>query len=481
MRLDGTPMSVARQPSPVRSSQSGLSLAKDFSAERLWRAVCAAARQAVSQSGVALEDIAAIGVTSQRQGLCFLDGAGKELYLAPNTDLRAVMEGAAQDEAHRERIYQTTGHLPSFLLASGKLQWFKSQKPKVYQRIRTVMTLGDWLTFRLTGERTGERTLACEAGLLDVTSGTWAAELLKELGLQTDWFPRLVPSGAVVGKLTASAAGDLGLAGGVTVVTAGADTQCGLLGMGVVGAGQVGVLAGWSMTAQQVTSQPVLDGSYRTLAGLHGLPDTWVSEVNLGDTGNALTWSVRTLYGGESQSAFTKAGAEAADSDAGGVVAILGTAPVDFTRLGMRTGGLLFPVPMAYSGVGRAALVRAHLESMTFAVREALERLQEVTGTAPTRVAVGGGMTRVPLFTQLVADACGREVALCGTPDASAYGAALLAAVAAGGFKDAQEAARLGAANATAITPDAERALQYNDHYARWRHVRTELERISLG
>ena len=95
-------------------------------------------RPALREAGAAPEAVAAIGVTSQRLGLVFLDKGGGELYSGPNVDLRAAFEGAAIDEKLGQRQYETTGHFPSLLLAPAKLEWFRCQKPDLCARVSTV-------------------------------------------------------------------------------------------------------------------------------------------------------------------------------------------------------------------------------------------------------------------------------------------------------------------------------------------------------
>ncbi|MSQ13039.1 MAG: hypothetical protein EXR47_02635 [Dehalococcoidia bacterium] len=480
-RVDGAPLASHAVWTPVKTPRGAGSLAREFSHEALWRAIVTAARQAMTVAAVKAADIAAVCVTSQRQGLAFLDGDGCELYLAPNTDLRAVFEGAAQDEQHREAFYRTTGHLPPFFMAPAKLRWFQVHRPREYERIHTVLSLGDWAAFRLTGERAGERALAGEAGLLEVTTGRWAKCLMRALGLRDDWFPPLVDSGAIVGVLTASAAADLGVKRGVPVVAAGPDTQCGLLGMGVAAPGDMGVLAGWSMTSQAVTASPRFDPALSAWVGLHSVAGHWVSEVNLGDAGAAYAWVARTMYGAGA-AAFRRMEREAAEVTEGteGTYAFLGPAPLNMRRLGVRTGGLLMPVPISHAGASRDTLARAFMESTGFAVREGLERLEKVTGRKVSAFALGGGMVRSGPLAGIIAAATGRQVALASVEHVSAYGAALAGAAAVGGFASLEEAARNAASRLAAVATDGKAVLAYHERYERWRRLRDAMEAISL-
>ncbi len=473
----GRLLSQASAPVPYEPEDKDAPFSRAFQIESLWSAIVKAARDALHAAGARNGSVAAVAVVSQRQSLGALDAKGRELFLGPNMDLRALFEGLAFDEEHAGTVYRLTGHLPSYMLAPVKLRWRQQNEPAAYERTAAVLTVGDWVGYRLTGERALQETLAAESGLLDVTSGELAASLIETLGLRTDCFPPITKSGDSLGALSKDAAAELGMAPGVPVVVAGPDTQCGLLAMGVSSSGQTGVVAGWSVTAQSVTATPQPDSARRTWVGRHVVPQRWVAEANAGDGGNAYRWLMEILLG-PAEGGFGRMEALAAESPAGaeGAVALLGPAPLDLSRPGLQPGGLLFPVPVTFSGLDRARLARAALENVVFAVRGASDLLAEVTGAASNGLSVGGGMTRTALFPRVLADVMSRAVYVAPTPDVSLQGAALAAeAVLEGGNALAQLAlkARDGLRE---ITPDPVSQHEYQDHYARWLDAQSRLK-----
>ena len=274
------PLSTANASVPYLPVVEDAPLTRAFDPDRLWSAIVDTARRALHEAGVRNGSVAAVGVTSQRQGIGALDADGKELFLGPNMDLRALFEGFAIDEDHADTVYRLTGHLPSFMLAPAKLRWRQLYEPEAYERIAAVLSVGDWVGYRLTGELAMQGTLASEAGLLDISAGTLATPLLETLGLRTDCFPPIAMPGDRLGGLKRGIADQLGLSQGVPVVVAGPDTQCGLLAMGAASPGDTGVVAGWSVTAQSVTGAPQPDGQRRTWVSRHVVPDCWVAEAN---------------------------------------------------------------------------------------------------------------------------------------------------------------------------------------------------------
>lgn len=449
---------------------------RDFDVEGLWSAVRDTAGRALREAGVN-GAVAAVGVTSQRQGIGALDAEGRELFLGPNMDLRALFDGMAVDDEHAATVYGLTGHLPSYLLAPAKLRWRQQNEPAAYERIASVVTVGDWLGYRLTGEAALQETLAAEAGLLNIATGRLAASLLENLGLRTDCFPPITRPGAPLGGVAGAVAESLGLSSGVPVVVAGPDTQCGQLAMGVVSAGDTGVVAGWSVTAQSVTAAPRPDVSRRTWVGRHVMPERWVAEANAGDGGNAYRWLLELLVG-PGDGGFRRMEALAAEAPAGseGAVALIGPAPLDLSRPRLQPGGLLFPVPVTFSGLNRARLARAALENVVFAVRGAADLLGEVTGVTPNGFAVGGGMTRTELFTQVLADVMARPVHVAPGPEVSLQGAALAAEAALEGGDALAQLAAAARDSLREVEPDRVAQHEYQEHYARWLDARARLE-----
>ena len=117
--------------------------------DRLWHIVCDVTGTALNNAGIKAEELAAVSATSQREGMVFLDSTGKELYAGPNIDLRAVTEGISIDTQYARDIHSITGHLPSLMFAPAKLKWFENNRPELYKRISTVLTISDWIVYKL--------------------------------------------------------------------------------------------------------------------------------------------------------------------------------------------------------------------------------------------------------------------------------------------------------------------------------------------
>ncbi len=468
VQASGQPLSAVSRPLQTFAPEGGPALAREISPQTLLQDVSELVNAALGQAEARPVDIAAIGVTSQRQGVAFLDAQGRELYLGPNTDLRAILEGAAIDEELASEVYSVTGHLPSLMFAPARARWFKEHQPQVYSKTAHVLTVAGWLAYRLTGQVADEPSQAGESGLLDVTRWEHCQALLERLGVDSHWLPVLLAAGNPVGTLRAPAARTLGLPEGVPVTLAGPDTQCGVLAITSGQEGAIGILAGWSCTVQMVTSRPCWDTERRTWVGCLPVPGLWVVESNVGDAGNSYRWLVGLLA--DSREPYQEAERLAAQVPLGsdGAMAFLGPGPVSMARAGLRTGGLIFGTPLSFQEVSRGQLFRAFMENLAYGVKANLETVEAIAGERARAIRLGGGMSRSRTLAQVLADVLGREMAVSALPQASTLGAAMAAGVASGLYKDLKEAAQAMAPQLHVVEPDPVGAAEYQDLYERW-------------
>ena len=455
-------------------------LAREFHLPTLWPDLCALVRSSLREAPCPPSSIEAVAVTGQRQAVVFLDEAGREVYAGPNLDLRAVFEGAELDYEGGHGIYAATGRLPSMLFAHAKLRWFREHRPEAYARIARVLTLPDWIAWRLTGEFTAEPALAAEAGLLDVRTGGWYAPPFDDAGIDPDTV-RLLAPGEFAGAVDADAARDTRLAEGVPVCVAGPDTQCGLLGMGVADAGEVGIVAGWSVPLQMVTETPFAAPGSGVWTGLFLENGKGVLECNSGDLGSQQRWLAEILFG-DAEEGLEAMNALAAETPQGahGATALFGHPRMATAAVGMRTGGILFPAPVTFSEIGRGHLVRAQLESAAFTIRANMEQLEQAAGVRASAVRLGGGMTRMPVFGDIAAAVLGRQVGVSAGHNVSALGAFVRAAATLRGRSASEVAATVTPDRLAALDPEPLAVAEYEDAYGRWTALTNEMEGWTL-
>jgi autoinducer 2 (AI-2) kinase len=345
-----------------------------------------------------------------------------------------------------------------------------------------VISISDWIALRLCGKLATDATQAGESLLFDLEKRAWAFDLADQFRVPRRLLPDVRPSGTALGRLGKDAARALGLREGIAVGVGAADTQCGLLALGVLSPNQMGALLGTSSVVQRVLSEPRLDR--RLWTGHHALEGRWVLESNGGLSGDALEWLAGALYG-DTPHPVAQLLAEAAASPAGasGVMSTVGAQVMSADRLGLPLGGVTFSHLAGADPDRRKHLARGALEGLAFALRANAEQITPGPGR-PTELRLGGGLCRSAQFCGIVADVIGAPVRVADPLEASALGAAMCAGVAAGVYRDLRAASEALARMGAKVEPDASRAELYDDLFGDWKRVleaRAEADLVASG
>ncbi|HEY7198750.1 MAG TPA: FGGY-family carbohydrate kinase, partial [Candidatus Dormibacteraeota bacterium] len=290
--------------------------------------------------------------------------------------------------------------------------------------------------------------------LYDVRTGGWAGAVIESMEVPGRLLPPLVASAEPAGRLSASAAAHLGLPR-VPVAAGAADTAAAALGSGLLDPGAAQLTVGSGAQVVVPLDRPAIDPSRATRTYRAAAPGRWYALAAVQSAGLALEWALRVLGAGWDDA---YAALDAVPPGAGGVTFLphLTDPALDGAWLGLRLHH------------GRAHLLRAALEGVAFAIREALEALAGAGHrTDPLRLA-GGGSAR-PAWRQLLADVLATPLAPQSTPAVSARGAALLAGITAGAFADAGATLAIAQPPGPAVEPLAPEA--YEEPYRRYRRI----------
>ncbi len=454
------------------SAPGTLGLGYDLDLDLVWKKLGEATREALEKAGARPGEVAGIAATSMRNTTVLLDGSGKVLMAVPNQDARALGESMSLAGERGREIHGLGGHWPSPLFTAPRLLWLRNNRPEVLEKVRAVLSLSDWIAWRLGGGLQAEISQAGETLLFDLSHRSWASELIHSLGLPSEIFPPLVASGVRLGGLSTEAASHLGLHVGTPVAAGGADTQCGLLGAGAVDPGDVAVVAGTTMPLQMVTGEPVMDPEGRLWSGAHVIPGLFVLESNGLTAGYVLEWFSGLLYADYREPLLALlAEASSAAPGAEGIYSTLGAFVFDARTVTIPVGSLsLSHMVSPSSRSGRSCLSRSVLEGIAYSARANLEQIEEVTGRQASRILVAGGISRSELWTGMLSDVLGRPLAVAGVSEVSALGACLCAGVGAGLFRNLPEGARALVRTAREHSPGRESA-EYQELYRGWREA----------
>ncbi|MDO8106729.1 FGGY family carbohydrate kinase [Isoptericola sp. b441] len=391
-------------------------------ATQWWSAARSAIAGAVAQVDPA--KVRALCVTHQRETFVCLDAEDRPLRPAILwVDGRASAEIA---ELGTGRVHQVSGKPPDTTPAIYKLAWLSRHEPTALSRAARVGDVQAYLARRLTGRWATSVASADTLGLLDLSAGSWSPALLELAGVRVDQLPELVPTGDEIGRLTARAAEELGLASGLPVVAGLGDGQSAGLALRTDQPGVAYLNLGTSMVLGVRADAYAADPAFRTLAGM--VPGTFTLETVLNAASYLAAWCRRELgdpgLDADAQLAFFEQAAARVPPGSEGLITLpywnaAQTPYWDPDARGAVVGW--------HGRHTRAHLYRSLLEGVAFELRRHLEDLERATGR-PVRVirAVGGG-ARSETWMRIVTDVTRRPVEVCSAGEMSAAGAGALA------------------------------------------------------
>ena len=346
------------------------------------------------------------------------------------SDRRARTEADAIAACLGDHAYPLTGRpiLPE--APAAKILWFASHRPNVSARTSSWLSLKDYIVARLTGEICTDPTHASYTCLFDVGRLRWSARLAEAANVDVATLPRVADAASLAGTVSIGAAAVTRLPVGTPVAVGAPDGTAGAVGAGAVRAGITVDVAGSTDVLFRTTRKALLENDRRLVVNAFAVPGLWAVGGPTGLSGGAIAWLARLL-------GYTDAAALRQ-----GIAASVAGMPEGSEGVVFRTEltGGRFPDwrPDALGVISglrpehRAGhLIRAAEEGSAFLVATGLDAIAE--HTSPVRqVVVVGGTSRHREALELRASAWRRIVTTVREADASALGAAMFAAVAAG-------------------------------------------------
>jgi len=195
----------------------------------------------------------------------------------------------------------------------------------------------------------------------------------------------------------------------------------------------------------------------------------WTLEANLGDAGNAHRWLKEMILGKEMSWEYADSLAEGIDPGSGGVSCFLGPSPVSAAKARLKKGAISFPIPLSYQESSPGQILHAFYESLAYSLKANIEGMEKVTGRSSKTLHIGGGMAQSTVLMKVIADALGRPVRRSTSPNVSALGASMAAAVASGLYSSLADAARGMVSSFELLEPETVRTLEYQDLSKQWK------------
>jgi xylulokinase len=475
----GATLAMASRPATLHSDHANWS---EEDAEQWWSNSGAIVGELLAKSGRTAGEVAGIGVTGMLPAVVLLDADGRLLRRALlQNDARAIDEIEAMKRAiDAGDFFRRTGGSINQQLVAPKLRWIERHEPTVFARIATVFGSYDYITWRLTGARSIEQNWALESGLVEISSGRFDPELVALAGIAPDRLPPIRVSQDVVGQVTAAAAAATGLKQGTPVVAGCADLVASAFLAGAVADGDMVLKFGGSGDILLAVAKPLTDP--RLYIDHHLVPGLWFSNGCMAASGSLLNWIVREWAAGETANAAA-AGlsvhawldrlAAATPAGADGLVLLPYVLGEKTPLHDPHARGTLIGLGLHHR---LAHVWRAALEGVAFGFRHHVDVFRE-RGADMRRIVACDGGAASDLWLQICADVLDRPVQRLRRHPGSCLGAAYVAGIGVGVFKDWQGGGRY-VEPGEVFEPDRACVALYDRAYAAFRETYERLKTL---
>lgn len=378
------------------------------------------------------QSIRALSVSSYAEVVVGLDEKG-----TPITRCIPWYDERTKEEAESLSLdpawtYQTTGLSPHHKYSLYKLLWHRYHEPGVFQRVRFWTSMSGFVLFALSGVLSFDYSLASRTMLFDQHARTWSRQLLELAGVEEEKFPPLLPSGFPLGRIRKKVASACGLPPDVMVVTGGHDHPCAALASGVFQKGwgliSTGTTESLMIPLENVPTFLDKSGGKPFSFGHHVVFPLYYAMGGIYSGGYAVDWILQMLQ--ESYDLFDHLD-PSPDRNT----------PLFFPYL---LGGEYEEAKGAFlnlsGGTKREDFLRAVLLGLCAEYRTIWERMeQELSYTVTHAVNVGGGVKN-RIWMLLKATFLKRPIVVPEEKEGSCQGAALLAGIGGGVYRNPEEA-----------------------------------------
>ncbi|MDO4647516.1 MAG: FGGY-family carbohydrate kinase [Eubacteriales bacterium] len=470
---DGNQISVASAPTVTLTPKPGYT-EKDL--DELWEVNARAIRESIEKSGIDPKDIAGVSFSGAGKGLYMIGYDGKPSYNGiMSTDTRAW---AQVEEFYKtgvnKKIYDKTFQEILAVQPVSLLRWFKDNQPEVLERTKYIFAVKDYVRYMLTGEAYSEYTDCSGGNLVNMVTKLHDKELMECYGLGEcyDKLPPLKYSAELCGHVTKEAAEKTLLPEGTPVAAGMFDVDACGIASGLINEKEMCMIAGtWSIN-EFIGKEPIANGTV-ALNSMFCMPGYFLIEESSPTSAGNLEWFIRNLMNYEKEEEKAKGGSvyditnewvSSIEPQDCNVIFLpfLNGSNEDALAKGTFVG------LTAYHS--KKHMLRAVYEGIVFSHVTHVKKLLRNRET-PERIRLAGGAANSDVWVQIFADALQIPIDTVSDKELGAQGAAMAAGIAAGIYKDYQEAVERTVKITKTIYPRPEYKEIYEEKYETYRAV----------
>jgi xylulokinase len=445
-------------------------------ADQWWQAVKDNTRELLEKSSADPSGIIAVGIDAFSTTVLPVDREGDPLR--PGLiwmDRRAAKQAEWIARHLGEETWEINGNVSDAGNPAPKIMWIRENEPEVYEKTHMLLHANGYLVYRLTGEYSMDISEAGLSQLCNTGTGEYSDVLLDGCGIDREKLPPIYKCTDVVGKVTAEAAAETGLAEGTPVIAGSMDNVAAGLGAGVSKGGEVFISGGTVTTNNVCLDEPKYNPNLHIYP--HIVPGKWITAGGVDFGGAGIKWFNEEILESEGYAELDKL-IDASITAQSSIIFLPYMVGQRCPVWNDNTTGVLMGLKPT---TNRQDIVRALIEGTTYGSRHVL-RIAEDEGVEIRNVKITGGSANSATWVQIFSDVLGKPIEIPGSVDLPPLGIAIAAAYGVGAICSFDEAiGRITVRDR--FMPNAENHEYYSAMYAVFRnlyeHIKGEYDALA--
>ena len=478
---DGKEISAASTQVPIKTPLPGYT---ERDCNDVWFANVKVIKEAIEKANVDSKDIVSIGITAYGNGLVFVDENIEPVYPAiVSTDDRGkdYCQKFKKDGTER-KIFPYTRQTTWSAQPAILLPWFKDNNNEVYKKTRWILSMKDYIRYKLTGNLKGELTEASSTCLMNLDTKEYDKNIFEALGILDSFekMPPVLKSTDISGYITKEVSSLTGLKEGTPVAAGYFDIDANALASGILSDDELCLIAGtWSIN-EFLTKDATKDFDSRTnIATLSYVDGLYLMEDSTPTSASNFNWYIQKIIKEYNPNFST--------SD------IYNECNKLVNDKNPEDSNVIF-VPYLYASAthpnahgaflnitaldDKASLIRAIYEGVVFSSVHHAHSLQRPIDSY-AKAKLSGGITNSEVWSQMMADALQMPIQTLEGTQIGAKGAAIGAGIASGVFKDLEDGVKHMVLEGKLYYPNKEKASIYLKKYERYEHALNALDSLA--
>ncbi len=441
-----------------------------------WEACKECIHKISKKEKIHFKDIKGISISSQGVTFVPIDRYGRELRKGiVFYDTRAVSEARALIEHFGEdNIYEITGQpAVSAQLEAAKLMWIHKHEPGCYKEIYKILLVHDYLAYKFTGKYACVQPVISSSLLFDLRQKRWWEEMLDFIVLSKEKLPEIYRPGDPIGPITKKVSGETGISSDALVAAGAIDQVCGMLGMGNTHSGILSESTG-SVLAIHTVSDNIFS---RREAGIYNfcnaVANTYALISVCPSAGTTLNWFKDTFCEKEKEEAQNKGidvfdlllkKADQIPAGSDGLIMLPHLAGMGSPRPNISAKGVFYGFRLHHK---KPHFVRSLVESIVYMLKSNID-VYKNNGLEIEGIRSFGGGSKSGVWNQIKADICGLPVITSNFHEPGCQGAAVLAGVGSGIYKNIEDGCSRLISLGEPVYPDKENQKRYEHGYGEY-------------